>query len=355
MSIKLRQSSQRGAALVVALLIISLVTAIAATATLRHQFMLKRLSNQLKASQAYSYLRATEMIAKKALMADLQLDAAQANRFDHLEEVWAQTVPPFLIEGGSYGGKLTDLQSKFNLNLLAAKHQSLQGRKSVPFTAEQGIFIRLLQSYNDDEFAVTYEEAVSITRAVLDWVDPDTNANFSYCEDDAYAGIEKRKPHKTPNQPFMSVSELRLICNMPVELYSRMKDDLTVWPRNGKSSININTASLPLLRSVIMNQQDVNQFKAVKQGNSFQAPEPIAAVQLEPFVELQKKGFTTWNQVITSLSYLGFWPGAPLVLHSDFFLLSAQAELDGLTQRYFSVLDRQTDDIKILYRSVDDL
>ncbi len=355
----MRPRKQKGAALVVALLIISLVTAIAATSSLRHHFTLRRLSNQLKTSQAYSYLRATEMIAKKALTADLMLDALQANRFDHFQEIWAQIVPPFLIEGGSYGGKIIDLQSKFNLNLLAAKNQKLgaPNLKRVPFTVEQGIFIRLLQSYNDESFAISNEQAMNITRAVLDWVDPDTQTNYSYCEDEAYSAIEKRKPHRTANMAFTSVSELRLICNMPVELYTRMKDDLTVWPREGGSKINVNTAGPHLLRSIVLTQQQVSQLKTVPTGDPLPSLLPLPEGELERFLEQQKNGFTTVAQATMALdsSYYGFWPNAPLALFSDFFLLKATAELDGLTQHYFSVLDRRTDNIKVLFRSVDDL
>lgn len=349
---------QAGAALVVAMLIISLVTAIAATSSLRHHFMLRRLSNQLKVTQLNSYLRATEMIAKKALTADLQLDSQQNYRFDHWGEIWAQKVPPFLIEGGSYGGEIIDLQGRFNLNTLAQKKQ-LDPSKTVPFTIEQGIFIRLLQSYNDDNLQITNEQAVEITKAALDWVDADTTENFSYCEDNAYTAIEKRKPHRTANQPFMSVSELRLLCNMPPELYIRIKEDLTVWPRTGKSTINVNTASKAILRSVFLPSTDVSWFQTSwKSGQSYTAPRPLEDRDLEQFLEQQKQGFTSWSQVQSTLSYVEPWPAQSpvLSLHSDYFLLKAVAELDGLTQRYLSVLDRTTSNkIKVLFRSYDDL
>ncbi|MCY4045666.1 MAG: type II secretion system minor pseudopilin GspK [Cellvibrionales bacterium] len=352
------KKKQTGAALVVAMLIISLVTAIAATSSLRHHFMLRRLSNQLKVTQLNSYLQATEMIAKKALTADLQLDAEQKYRYDHFGEIWAQKVPPFLIDGGSYGGEIIDLQSKFNLNMLATPEQYKSPNRTLPYTIQQGIFIRLLQSYNDDNLQITSEQAVEILKAVLDWVDPDTTANFSYCEDDAYTTIEKRKPHRTANQPFMSVSELRLLCNMPPELYIRIKDDLTVWPRTGKSTINVNTASAAILKSVIIPSQDAAFFQKWKPGESFQVPRPLEDRDIEQFLEQQKQGFTSWSQVQSTLSYFDPWPSTMpvLSLHSDYFLLRAQAELDGLTQRYLSVLDRtQPAKIVVLFRSYDDL
>ena len=347
----MKRKTNQGAALVIALLVVSIITVLSVGILLRYEFMERKLLNQINLTQAEGYLGVAELIGKKALLAEKQLEQTNTYRFDHLAELWAQQVPPFLVEGGAYSGRLIDLQGKFNLNMLSTQAQKAQQGKQVPFTVEQGIFIRLLQSYNDDSLNISYDQAVKITQAVLDWSDADTQENFSYCEDDGYRFIENRKPHRTANQAFFSVSELRLICNFPIDLYIRIKEDLTVWPLSGVTTINVNTASEAVLASIIFNEQDVNRFRTIYQGDSFTAPSPIEREQLKNFIAEQQQGFLKWQQAISALSYQNFWPGAPLSLHSDYFLLDANVEFNGFKQKRLAVLKRTTNKVSTLFSS----
>ncbi len=353
---------QRGAALVVALLILSLVTVFASSMTVQHNFSVRRVSNQLLSQQAYSYLRGVEDIAMRFLMFDLEQDAKLSDpRTDTLAEFWAQEAPPFTVEGGAYTGQLYDLQGRFNINSLLKGIQT-QGQTNpalIPYTIEQGIFVRLLQVYNDDIFSITEDDARAITAAVIDWIDPDANpTGFDGCEDDAYYSLEGRTAHRAPNTPLSSVSELRLICNMPVALYERIRYDLTVWPPSGNVTINVNTASEALLRSIYVTDSDFSSLSGAVDGKkSFLPPPPLPRIAVEPLLEQQAAGFVDFQGAEGAVPGIRLWPNgqqgaqAPFGLYSDFFILEGIAQLEDMTQTMSSVISRENGTIKVLVRS----
>lgn len=372
-----RYRKQQGAALVVALLILSLVTVLAASMTVEHNFSIRRISNQLAMQQAYSYLRGVEAIAQKGLRLDLQNDKDDNRAVDHLGEIWAMKTAPFTLENGdAYIGCLDDLQSKFNLNSLAKPPSALadgQLQPQVPYTIEQGIFIRLLQTFNDDDFQISQDNAIEITEAVVDYLDEDSSARGFNCgEDDAYYSIDGRQGHRTPNSPILSVSELRLVCNMPVELYARVRPYVTVWPLKGDSAINLNTARLPILRSVFIDTADEAKLKAVDGSKNYTVPPPLDAEELgnviartgatevfDPSCSVQgdidlaalAEGYSDFTAIKTDAPDSLLWPGAPLGLHSDYFQLSGLATINDLTLGMSSVISRNGGTIKFLARS----
>ncbi len=339
-----------------ALLILSLVTVLAASMTVEHNFTIRRISNQLAMQQGYSYLRGVEAIAQKILRLDLEIDKEDGNSLDHLGELWALEAQPFMLENGdAYTGRIYDLQARFNLNSLrdgsAVTNDGIPAQ--IPFTIEQGIFIRLLQSFNDDDFQLSEQEAINITEALIDYMDEDRSPRgFSCGEDDAYYSIDGRQAHKTPNLPLTSVSELRLICNMPVVLYERIKDFVTVWPHSGRMSINLNTAAVPILRSVFVVDTDKSALSKVDGKTNYTVPPPLDVDILESYLEIQAvEGFSNFNQLQLELTDASLWPAAPVGLSSDYFLLLGQANIAELTVTMSSVISRQDGTIKFLARS----
>jgi len=347
---------QQGAALIVSLLILSIVIVITTASFTEHNFQIRRVSNQLAASQAYSYLRATEAVAHKALMTDLEIDKENGEVVDHLAEIWAQEAPPFMLEEGAYTGRLFDLQGRFNINSLLndSSNSSNNKSKAVPYNIEQGIFIRLLIALNDDDFSISSDEAQSITESIVDYLDSDTQVRGFDCgEDDAYYSIEGRLPHRTANQAMVSVSELRLICNLPVELFRRLREHVTVWPLSGESTINLNTASEPLLRAVLIDELDEAKLNNLSPG--YFAPQPLEPFQLEDVLSSQASGYVDFNSMEVDFREITWWPNAPLSLASDYFLLASDAKLGDVLMHMESVISRKGGTISILARSTDGL
>ena len=376
----LKSRSQQGAALVVAMLILSLVTVLAISMTVEHDFAIRRISNQMAMQQGYSYLRGVESIAQKILRVDLRADKDDDLSVDHLGEIWAMEASPFILDNGdAYIGKLSDLQGRFNLNSLsrsAGNTENSSAQPAVPFTVEQGIFIRLLQAFNDDDMKIDYQTAVEITESVVDYLDADQNSlGFNCGEDDAYSSIERRQAHRTPNSAIASVSELRLICNLPVALYERIKGVLTVWPLSGKMVINLNTAPPEILRSVFIPTTEVVNLTDVENKPGFTVPAPLALDEMsdvldktgmQPEKSEAGSGASEEGALLDMLGIEGYqdfdtinndvvdgilWPNAPVGLHSDYFILESLASISDLTVTMSSVISRKNGTIKLLARS----
>ena len=114
------RQSQGGAALIAALLVFALCTALVVAMELEFSRLYQRVANILLAEQATAYLRGAEELATLALLADYDADQGLEQPRDDLLEIWAQTPAPYALdEGGWMAGCLRDLQGRFNLNALA--------------------------------------------------------------------------------------------------------------------------------------------------------------------------------------------------------------------------------------------
>ena len=111
--------SQRGAALIIAMLVFALSATLLVALQREFSLALQRGTHQLFSEQAWAYLIGAEELAKLALQTDTLLDARSATAADHLGELWAQPATPYpLAAGGWMTGQLTDLQGRINLNML---------------------------------------------------------------------------------------------------------------------------------------------------------------------------------------------------------------------------------------------
>ncbi len=113
--------SQRGAALIVALLVFAVASALMVGLQRDFTLQLQRGSNAFIAEQGWSYLRGAEALASTALRFDADQDRERGTARDDLTEVWASEATPYpLPEGGWLLGQLEDLQGRLNLNSLVS-------------------------------------------------------------------------------------------------------------------------------------------------------------------------------------------------------------------------------------------
>jgi general secretion pathway protein K len=125
--------SQRGTALIIALLVLALAAA-AATAMLEAQDLQTRgLQAQRDYEQARWMLRGGMHWARSILAED-----ARAGTSDHQRELWASGLPPTEVQLGSLAGAIRDEQAYFNLNSLV--------RAGKPALPQVVAFRRLLAS-----------------------------------------------------------------------------------------------------------------------------------------------------------------------------------------------------------------
>ena len=360
-----RPNQQQGAALIIAMLILSIVVVITATMTVEHNFYIRRVSNQLSASQVYSILRGTEVFTHKALAVDAQIDEDNNKYVDKNSEFWSGK-KDFVFDEVLFRGELIDLQGRFNINSLLL---DIKKGDPVPASDQQGIFINFLQAFESEAGVnVTHGEAVSITEAIIDYIDGDAISSGLDCgEDSAYYSIEGRSPHRTANQAFQSVSELRLICNVPVFLYQQLESHLTVWPKHSNAGININTASPQLIQALLLSDdkayieaKDKKLYPTSPLFLSDSQREEISVAQgyippPEGSFGLSVEGWDTHTAAEeyfkTTFNGARLWPTQNIVLGSNLFLLISDGKLGNVNLHLESVFSREGGNIRVLSRS----
>src|SRR3990172_1378565 len=107
------QLAQRGAALIMALLVVALATTLSTAVLFRQDVWLRQVEIQRDLAQTRLIAGAGIAWARAVLAYD-----ARTSGFDHLGEPWAIQVPPTRVEGGEIGGEVQDEQAKWNLNNL---------------------------------------------------------------------------------------------------------------------------------------------------------------------------------------------------------------------------------------------
>jgi len=258
--------TQRGVALVTAILMVALATVAAVAMATRQQLDIRRTGNLLHSEQAWAYVLGAESWARVVLARDLR-----ESQRDSLDEDWATQVPAALVEGGSVAGRLVDLQGRFNINSLVS-----QGR-AVPAAVDR--FKRLLQ---------VLEISETLAEALVDWLDEDINAGFpDGAEDNAYLLVQPA--YRTANRPMASVSELRLVQGFTAEVVDKLLPFVCALP-SSSAAVNVNTAPPEVLRTLAagLSEADGEALAAARDQNPFDdvakflAEAPLAGKQVDP-------------------------------------------------------------------------
>ena len=210
------RQSQRGVALLTALLITALCAMIAAGVALSNRHWLAQASHSAHTDQAVEYALGMENLARLSLFHD-----AQANAHDGLTDLWAETLPPLPIEGGQAQGRVLPLDGRLNLNDLLINDRI----NSVQLTRMQ----RLWRHADIDP---------AILNAILDWLDQDAEVRApGGGEDVSYALAVP--PYRAANQPFSHLAELRLIAGVDDAVFDTLSRVVSVLPQNTQLNINV--------------------------------------------------------------------------------------------------------------------
>ena len=331
------RARERGAALVMALLIFAVSAALIVAMKSDFERVYQRGANIFLAEQSRAYLRGAEGLATLALLIDYDADKELEQPRDSLDEVWAREEVPYpLDEGGWLSGKLEDLQGRFNLNHLTQGAE--QGQGAPRFTAAQAQFVRLLIAVTGE--ALSEAEAIAITQSVGDWLDTDLQPRLEGAEDDYYAGLTP--PYRASNRPMLSVTELRAVKGVTEELFQVLEPWVTVWPQQ-PGPINIHTAPAMVLRSI--GPDDSLRPLSESDGLS------LARYRCEP-------GFADIDDFLNHPALADSRDSMPqmrtlLGEQTEYFLLRARVEVAGRNQRLYSVLERRNRQVSILSRATD--
>jgi len=273
--------SQRGVALVTALLVVSLATVAAVAMATRLQVDVRRTGNLLHGEQAYAYALAAESWADVILRRD-----ADDSNIDTLAEDWATALPPIAVEGGFVSGRIQDLQGRFNVN-------NLIGTDGKPSEPDLEYFKRLL---------VLLEAEPELATALLDWIDADINATFpDGAEDDIY--LLETPPYRAANRPLVSTSELRLVKGYSAELIALLEPYITALPE--ATALNVNTASAVVLQALHADLGEMDAAQIIEargeEGftglDAFLALDALAGLELDVDVDIK----SDWFNVLTDV------------------------------------------------------
>ena len=233
------RSRQRGVAVLIAMLAVTVGTIIAVNLMWQGTLDLRRAESALASDQGMLYMQGAEAWAADILRQD-EVDSPQS---DNLGEIWATELPPLPVDGGTIQGKLEDLQGRFNLNSLV----DIRGRPD-PIAMKQ--FERLLMLLEIDP---------QLAGGVLDWLDPDTEVRFpNGGEDSTYAAATP--PYRTANMPITSPSELMAVTGFDRKIYATLAPYVTALPTGTK--LNVNTAT-PVIVASLDQMIDMSTAKAM--------------------------------------------------------------------------------------------
>lgn len=259
----------RGIALLVALLLVAISTAIAAALAFDTGLGLRRAQGGLAQDQALLLAGGAEAIAAGILAEDL----AFGNTSVHEAQRWHNPIGPIEpLPGVSVTGQLVDLQGRFNLNSLV----TTEGRVD-PAALE--VFRALLSRLDiEPEWA----------DRMADWIDADDQPLASGAEDDVYSS--SAPSYRTANRPVTSVAELLSLPEFGAARYARLAPFVAALPRD--AAVNLCTASGELLDALTDERQWTGASEALsrnRQRGCFPTPAALrASMPAERFERLRR-------------------------------------------------------------------
>lgn len=221
---------QRGAAVILALLTVTLVAGLAAAAVGDLGVAMDQIIGRHDQAQARQLARGTVDWARNVLAED-----ARTTQVDHLGEAWAVKVPPTPVEEGEVSGELQDLSGRINLNNLVQAD-----------VLEVQQFQRLLGLVG-----VSDAEALTLTDALRDWLDADDEPRLPGGAESSWYSAQT--PARRPaNGALVAVSELTQVRGFSLDLVARLSPFVATLPGGTSNTrINVNTAPAEVLAAAV--------------------------------------------------------------------------------------------------------
>ncbi|MEQ9208915.1 MAG: type II secretion system minor pseudopilin GspK [Pseudomonadales bacterium] len=305
---------QKGVALFVTLVMVTVMLLILATISYRHQLDFRRSSQVLITDQVVLLALSGESWIKKLLADD-------DNDFDSLEDDWAQSIPALPVEGGWLTGCVMDLQGRFNLNNLGAYQQeSFQNDLTSLNSSVADTYLNLLAILELDAF----DERAAV---IVDWIDADDELVYIGSAEDQDYSIG-RTPRMAANAPIVSVSELVTIKGYSAADLSMLRPYITALPN--RTEVNVNTAS-PTVLLALLPGLDQYIVDAIVENRPFE--------DQDFFYELvsDQTGSMTVEETRQQL------PQGLIGVTTDYFELNARVSLAGMDMGLTSILYRRPD------------
>lgn len=246
------KASERGAALLTVLLLVAVISVLAASALEKLRLSTRLAANGAAIEQARAFAYAAETVATIRVNSILAQDAARTT----LAGGWAGKPYALPVPGGIATLTVTDGGNCFNLNgLVKQTEPGLYVAQRNQVTQ----FVRLMKL-----IGIPGQVADGIAAASADWIDTDANPLPMGAEDSAYLG--KDVPYRTPNTLMTDPSELRAVAGMTPEIYDKVAPWVCTLPVAKPSRINVNTLQpeqAPLFAMLFPDTMDLGKARAL--------------------------------------------------------------------------------------------
>ena len=291
-----RPGHQRGASILVAMLVVALAAAAAASLLQKQDLALRQLTTARDYEQAVWVLKGGAQWARSILGQD-----ARSSAVDHGGELWASGLPSTEIEQGTVAGDIQDQQGLFNVNNLA-----LDGMASA---RDLDAFKRLLQAIGLD---------AKLAEAVADWIDADEDALPRGGAEDEYY-LRLAVPYRAANQPIAELGELLRVRGMDDAALAQLRRFATALPR--RTPVNVNLAS-PEVLVALVNGLTLSEAQVLA---SDRAAAPFRS--LEDFAKRLPRRSFQWNE-------------GELAVASQYFLVQGRVTVGRADVRMEALLRR---------------
>jgi general secretion pathway protein K len=248
--------TDRGVVLLNALVIISVVAAIAASLIRDDLEARNRYELMLRSDQARVYARAAEALTMRLLALD-----SDANEIDHLGEAWAEGDRTFDIEGATLTGRIYDLQGRLNLNQLLQYSEPEEGAKAelLVSTPDLTLLNALVQNAGGP---------ATLGPRMAEWISPDILDLPGAAGDAPY--LRGAVPILRPARAAIAPRDFRPVDGMSADTYRALSAAITALPE--PTAINVNTAPRPVLQAMMpgLRATQLDRLIQHRQQNPFQ-------------------------------------------------------------------------------------
>ncbi len=216
--------SQRGVALLTAVVLVALATVVATAIAFDTTLAARRGGGGAAFDEAQQIAGGAEALAATAVSQYLK----QGSGTLYPDQAWARPIGPVeVLPGATLEANLVDLQGRFNLNDLTRSDGTIN-------TEAVAVFERLLERLElEPDWAA----------AMADWIDDDNNPTARGAEDAVYTG--ESPAYRPPNRVITSASEMLALKDFGLERWLKLQPYVTALPRG--VGINLCSASGPLL------------------------------------------------------------------------------------------------------------
>jgi general secretion pathway protein K len=246
--------SERGTALIAALLLVALMAAVSVQLVDMSRFAMFRTGHIDSRSDAYWQALGAREFTESVLQRGVDGEVMRADL------TWLGEPQVFQTDSGVVSGLIEDSNNCLNVNALAFNWQE-DGEAEAAGQAERAHarFDALM-----DRIGAPPGEARRLRVQIIDWVDADTRPEPGGAEDQTYQQFDP--PYRTANRPMAELDELLALPDMTPDFFAFLEPWLCALPETTQPPLNLNTLRLdeaPLLAAAFAGRLDVAGAEAV--------------------------------------------------------------------------------------------